>query len=535
MRTLYTNAQFWNAGEDIFNDLLVEDKIIIATGLTARQLPSDSFIDLNNAFVIPAFIDAHAHPIFGGRELSGPSITGLKTVPEILAEVKNFAENNPELAWIIGGAYEAAIIESGDFDAHWLDEVVSDRPVVLHAVDHHTVWVNTKALEAAGVNAKTPDPFGGSISRRSDGRAKGTFREPSAIAIILDAAPSDSIETDLRAIKKACLLYLNSGVTAAIDSWVEKDMAQAYLLAARTGDLTIAMNLSFLLTPLDWAGKINEFTLLRKAFGSLPDPDLVKANSVKFLADGALSAGTAALSEPYLDDPSSLGIKIWEDAELACAISAVDKLHFQVHIHAIGDAAVKQALDAIAVMIDVNPLWDRRPVIVHAQLINDEDFPRFAALGVIANIQPLWCYLDPMNKALILPRLGKARNDRQYPLRTLINHGATIAFGSDWPVTSERPLLALSVPVNRVEPDSTSEEAWSPAEAITIDESLTFYTKNAAYQLFREAQYGSLHVGKKADFLVLSQNPLAIPASEIARIEIRDFYRNGIKISGLNS
>ncbi len=530
MRTLFRNAYCWSAGKEIFDGLLIENDIIVAVGDQALASDFDEVIDLDGAFVIPAFLDGHAHPIFAGREAAGPKINGLSSLEEILKEVKNFAEKNPTMPWIIGGAYEAAIIEAGAFDAHWLDSVVFDRPVVLHAVDHHTIWVNSEALKRAKINEKTPDPSGGTIARRPDGSPQGTLREPNAIQLILNCAPPDSINSDVEAIKRACSAYLDAGVTAAIDSWVEKDMAQAYLAAAQSGDLTIAMNLSFLATPTTWREKVTEFNSFRSEFASLPNPDLVLANSIKFLADGALSAGTAALIDPYLDNPDSHGIKIWADKELLDAVTTFDALGYQVHIHAIGDAAVKQALDVIEAMMKINPHWDRRPVIVHAQLISDEDLPRFNALGVIANIQPLWCYLDPMNKELILPRLGKTRNDRQYRLRTLIDTGATIAFGSDWPVTSEVPLLALAVPVNRLAPGVHSEDSWNISEAITMEESLTFYTANAAYQLFRESERSSLKVGMKADFLTLNRNPFETPPHEVASISIKSVYQNGEKI-----
>ena len=185
------------------------------------------------------------------------------------------------------------------------------------------------------------------------------------------------------------------------------------------------------------------------------------------------------------------------------ALIEFDLLGYQLHLHAIGDAAVKQALDALEVMQGRNPYWDRRSVIVHAQLIRDQDLSRFQQLGIIANIQPLWCYMDPMNKELIEPRIGKNRNNRQYRLRSLLNSGAKIAFGSDWPVTSHVPLDAIMVPVLRAKPNSENSEAWNIDESITFDESLTFYTKNTAFQMFRENERGSLEAGKVADFIVL--------------------------------
>ena len=518
MSTLYTNARFWSSGQEVFHDLLVKDSIIIATGEQTKEFTAETTIDLNDAFVIPAFLDGHAHPIFAGREAAGPKINGINTVEEIKAQVKAFAQANPTTPWIIGGAYEAAIIEGGDFDAKWLDEVVSDRPVVLHAVDHHTIWVNSKAIEVAGITRATKDPQGGTIARNSDGCAKGTLREPSAMALVLNHAPANTIESDIAAITYACAEYRKVGVIAAIDSWCEKDMAGAYIAAAKTNQLTIAFNLSLLATPTTWSGDIDDFNEIREQCLELDNPSQLQANSIKFLLDGALSAGTAHLTQPYLDDPSSSGIAIWSDDELLNALVAYDALQYQVHLHAIGDAAVKQALDAIEAMQRINPPWDRRPVIVHAQLVRDEDLSRFAQLGVIANIQPLWCYLDPMNKELIAPRIGNERNNQQYRLRSMVKAGAMIAFGSDWPVTSHIPMQAISVPVTRTNAAEGITEPWVIEQALTMDESLTFYTKNAAYQLFRENEFGALEVGKRAAFLVLDSDPAGNPAAKLVKL-----------------
>jgi predicted amidohydrolase YtcJ len=518
MSTLYTNARFWSSGQEIFHDLLVKDSIIIATGEQTKEFTAESTINLNGAFVIPAFLDGHAHPIFAGREAAGPKINGINSIEEIKAQVKAFAQANPTTPWIIGGAYEAAIIEGGDFDAKWLDEVVSDRPVVLHAVDHHTIWVNSKAIEVAGITSATKDPQGGTIARNSDGSAKGTLREPSAMALVLNHAPANTIESDITAITYACTEYRKVGVIAAIDSWCEKDMARAYIAAVKTNHLTIAFNLSLLATPTTWSGDIDDFNEIREQCLELDNPSQLQANSIKFLLDGALSAGTAHLTQPYLDDPSSCGIAIWSDDELLNALVAYDALQYQVHLHAIGDAAVQQALDSIEAMQRINPPWDRRPVIVHAQLVRDEDLSRFAQLGVIANIQPLWCYLDPMNKELIAPRIGNERNNQQYRLRSMVKAGAMIAFGSDWPVTSHIPMQAISVPVTRTNAADGVTEPWVIEQGLTMDESLTFYTKNAAYQLFREKEFGSLEVGKRAAFLVLDSDPALNPAAKLVKL-----------------
>ena len=218
---------------------------------------------------------------------------------------------------------------------------------------------------------------------------------------------------------------------------------------------------------------------------------------------------------------------MWEEDDLLNALCVFDDLDFQVHLHAIGDAAVRQALDAIEAMQRVNPRRDRRPVIAHAQLIHPDDIKRFKRLGVIANYQPLWTYLDPMNKELILPRLGEQRNNRQYPLRTMLDAGAMISFGSDWPVTSQLPLEGLAVPVHRQSPDGFPAEGWSKHEAITIEESMTSYTCNVAFQNFKEERLGRLEAGMRADFVVLDQNPCDIAALEVRNLKILALYRKG--------
>lgn len=525
MRIIFKGGSVWSAGLGVFEGLAIEDGKVIATGPEALKMTGE-VIDLACGFVLPGFIDGHAHPIFAGREARGPKVNNLQSVDAIKEEVARYAKENPNESWIIGGAYEAAIISGGDFDAHWLDEVVSDRPVVLHAVDHHTIWVNSKALDIAGIDTNTKDPDGGTIARRKDGSPKGTLREPIAFDLILKHAPADSVESDLQAIKYACDELIYAGVTTATECWVEPPMAEAYIAATKSGALTIDMHLAFLVTPQNWQEQIVYIQEMRAQISKLPEPKRLKANTIKFLTDGALSSGTAAMLDPYLDNPDSRGLKIWEDTNLIEAISAYDLLNFQVHVHAIGDGAINQSLNAIEAMAKRNLKWDRRPVIVHAQLIAPTDLARFQELDVIANFQPLWTYLDPMNKELIEPRIGAARNNRQYQLRTLLDLNTNISFGSDWPVTSHKPLEAIFIPVLRKVPGS-SGDAWNITEAISIEESLTAYTSNAAFQLFSESEIGKLAPGMQANFVVLDKNPF-----ETTDVKIKSVWIDGLDVKG---
>ena len=530
MRTLLINGSVWISFGQISDALLIEDGRVLALGAEALVGGAIETIDLTGAFVMPAFADGHAHPLFAGREAQGPKVNGLQSVAEIVAEVKRFAAANPDSKWIIGGAYEAAIVERGDFDAHWLDAAVSDRPVVLHAVDHHTIWVNSKALEIAGLTSSTQDPDGGTIARREDGSPKGTLREPAAMDLITKLAPERTLQDELDAVAWASEQNLAAGVTCSMDAWVEDGMTEIYIEAAKTGHLKVDMNLTFLAQPGKWQNRVGYYIQMRADVEELPKDTGLTAKSVKFICDGALSAGTAAILQPYLDDPTSKGLLIWSDAEIIEAAITFDKAGLQLHIHAIGDAAVRQALDAIEAVISRNPSWDRRPVITHAQLIDPIDLPRFAALGVIANFQPLWTYLDPMNKELILPRLGEARNNQQYQLRKVIDSGAQVSFGSDWPITDFTPLVALAVPVHRQSPDKQPPQGWSIEQAISIEEAMHFYTAAVAHQLFREVDYGTLEVGKVADFIILDRNPTTTNPHEVRNIRVLATYRKGNKV-----
>ena len=523
MAKFFSGGTIWCSTGVLATSLHVEGGRIVA--INEPSHPDDEIINLQGKFLAPAFMDGHAHPLFAGRQAQGPLVNGLQTVDEILAEVKRFADQHPDQPWIIGGAYEAAIIERGDFLATWLDQVVPDRPVVLRAVDHHTIWVNSKAIELAGITAATPDPDGGTIARNPDGTARGTLREPSAMDLVMMHSPAATVEKDVEAIAWASQQYLHCGVTAATDAWIEPGMAEAYIAADKSGALSIDMNLFFLAQPDSWQERADSFVQLRRQIQDLGPASLLRANTIKIILDGALSSGTAALLEPYLDDPSSKGLLIWPDDLLLQAATHFDAQGFQLHLHAIGDAAVRQGLDVIQKLSTNDPRSDRRAVIAHAQLIHTSDMPRFAELGVIANYQPLWMYLDPMNSKLIAPRIGDDRNNRQYQLASMIKSGVQIAYGSDWPVTSQVPLEALAVPTHRQTSDRQPVNGWSSQESIAIEQSLSFYTHGVAHQNFNEDRFGSIAVGMQADLIILESNPLTTPPHDVAQIKITAVYK----------
>ena len=218
---------------------------------------------------------------------------------------------------------------------------------------------------------------------------------------------------------------------------------------------------------------------------------------------------------------------VWNWSEMTKAIVAMDSAGFQIHIHAIGDAGIRASLDALETAIKTNPVWDRRPTIVHVQLIDSADIPRFAKLGVIANFGPLWTRQDPMQAVSCAPRIGADRTNRQYLIRTFLDNKTRVAFGSDWPVTSEIPLEGIAVPVHRQTPDRKPEGGWMPEETITIQEAFQSYTHEVAYQAFEEESWGTLAAGYNADFIIFDRNPFECDPHDVPSIKVLKTYRNG--------
>lgn len=526
---LFKNGIIWpgTLGSKIVSALAIKEEKITAIGEAALTEDCDSIVDLHGAFICPPFADGHAHPLFGGRQAFGPQITGLQSVEEILAEVKRFADTHKDVEWIIGGTYDPALHADGNFDATLLDSVVSDRPVVLNAVDYHTLWVNTEAMRRSGIDTFKGELEIGTIVRRSDGSAMGTLREWDAVNLVLAKAPVPSLAQEIKALEYASNRYAAVGVTWWLDAWVDRGMSEAYLAAEEAGVLLQGVNLAFRADPRSWERDLPYFLERRKAIESSSTNKNLSAKTVKFFADGVIEGGTASLLEPYTSDPCSHGMPVWNWSEMTKAIVAMDSAGFQIHIHAIGDAGIRASLDALETAIKTNPVWDRRPTIVHVQLIDSADIPRFAKLGVIANFGPLWTRQDPMQAVSCAPRIGADRTNRQYLIRTFLDNKTRVAFGSDWPVTSEIPLEGIAVPVHRQTPDRKPEGGWMPEETITIQEAFQSYTHEVAYQAFEEESWGTLAAGYNADFIIFDRNPFECDPHDVPSIKVLKTYRNG--------
>jgi len=525
----FFNGRIWDGQGDspLASSLTINDGQVVSLN---EETKADLEIDLAGKFVMPSFADGHAHPLFGGREAQGPTVSNLTSIEATVEAVGRYAKDHPEEKWIVGGAYNATLEPNGMFDAKWLDAVVPDRPVLLHAMDHHTIWVNTKALQIAGIAEFTEDLKVGTIDRREDGSPSGTLREWDAVALVTKFLPDRGMDQEVSALEYASARYASSGVTWVQDAWVDRGMCEAYVEAERAGKLSIGFNLGFRVDPSTWQVDLPYFQSQRAIVEALPSPSNLTAYTAKFFADGVIESGTAAMLEEYCDHPGSYGMPVWEPAALAEAVIALDAAGFQIFIHAIGDAGIRNSLDAIEKAITRNPPRDRRPVITHIQLLDSQDLPRFKKLGVIANFEPLWTCLDPMQVVLSVPRIGTERTARQYQMRSLIDDGVAFSFGSDWPVTSEVPLEGLAVAVHRQTPDRQPPGGWIPEERISMEEALMAYTSGVAYQSFSEDSRGRLLPGFDADLIVLDEDPREIDPHVAAGLKVRETYRRGTRI-----
>jgi len=536
---LFDGGTIWAGAACPTSDaLLVREGRIAALGEEARAAAAElrradaasvDEVDLAGGFLMPSFGDGHAHPLFGGLEAAGPAVRDCASIEEIVAEVRRWAEAHPDAPCILGASYDGSLAEGGLFDARWLDEAVADRPVVLRAWDYHTVWCNSRALELAGIDASTPEPALGEIPRRADGSPLGTLREWGAVDLVTRTAPPRPVEDRLAALRRAGDYYLERGVTWVQDAWVEPDDVDAYLEAARRGELPLRVNLALYADPRHFAVQLPAMVAARRRVADAASP-LLTANTVKFFADGVVENETGALLEPYCSAVHHHGMSVWGPHELDDAVRAVDAAGFQVHVHAIGDAAVRQALDAIERAIDANGPRDRRPVIAHAQLVDDADLPRFAELGVIANMQPLWAQQDALMTVLTVPRLGAERSDRQYRMRSLAASGARLAFGSDWPVSSGAPLDGISVAASRRTPEGEPAGGWTPGEIVPVDDALEWYSTSVAHQAFgdlADVPWGALAVGSSADLVWLDRDPRGEAPLDLPAVRVRATYLAG--------
>lgn len=507
------------------------DRITAVGHAEVRELagPRTEVVDLAGRLLLPGFQDAHVHPVPAGLELSQCDLTGATTAEETVAAVRAYADAHPDRKWILGGGWSMEAFAGGTPSKELLDAVVPDRPVYLPNRDHHGAWVNSRALELAGIDQLTPDPADGRIERDALGEPSGTLQEGAMqlVGRLTPAAgPADRLAALLHAQRHLHALGITAWQDALVGDFIGMDdPAQAYLAAAAEGSLTARVVGALWWDRERGAEQIPELVAKREALSR----GRFRAGTVKLMLDGVAENHTAALLDPYLDrcgcTTANRGKSFIDPERLPRYVTELDALGFQCHFHALGDRAVRDALDAIEAARTANGPSDTRPHLAHLQVVHPDDVPRFARLGATANIQPLWAAHEPQMDELTIPFLGPERAAWQYPFGALARSGARLAAGSDWPVSSPDPLQGIHVAVNRVEPGGTGP-VFLPDERLSLADALTAYTAGSAYVNHLDDS-GRVAVGALADLVVLDRDPFAGPPETIAETTVALTYVGG--------
>ncbi|MFI6353980.1 amidohydrolase [Streptomyces sp. NPDC050743] len=496
--------------------------------------PATDVVDLAGRLLLPGFQDAHVHPVPAGVELAQCDLSGRATAEETVAAVRAYAEAHPEREWILGGGWSMEAFAGGTPTKELLDAVVPDRPVYLPNRDHHGAWVNSRALQLAGIGRDTPDPADGRIERDASGEPSGTLQE-GAMQLVgrltPPATPADRLAALLHAQRRLHALGITAWQDALVGDFLGMDdPAAAYLTAARDGSLTARVRGALWWDRERGAEQIPELVEKRAAMSH----GRFRAGTVKLMLDGVAENGTAALLDPYLDRcgcaTANHGKSFIDPGQLPKYVTQLDALGFQCHFHALGDRAVRDALDAIEAARAANGPSDTRPHLAHLQVVHPDDVPRFARLDATANIQPLWAAHEPQMDELTIPFLGPERAAWQYPFGALLRSGARLAAGSDWPVSSPDPLQGVHVAVNRVEPGG-SGPVFLPEERLGLADALTAYTAGSAYVNHLD-DTGRVAVGALADLVVLDRDPFAGPPQAIAETAVALTYVGGQRMYG---
>ncbi|MGR0320895.1 amidohydrolase [Agromyces sp. ZXT2-3] len=483
-------------------------------------------VDLAGALLAPGFQDAHVHPVSAGVELLMCNLADATDAADAVARVKAYADANPDEAWIQGGGWSMDHFPGGAPTRGLLDEVVPDRPVVVMSRDHHSTWANTAAIRAAGVDATTPDPEDGRIEREPDGTPAGTFHE-GASDLFAHVRPPIGADLAYAGLLRAQEELIALGITGWQDAWVGsglggvQDVASVYRRAVHDGTLRAHVVGAQWWERAGGLEQVDEMIRRRDEAAGLGAPHRFTLGTTKIMVDGVAENQTAAMLTPYRDahghDTDNSGLSFIDPELLRDIVTALDAAGFQVHFHALGDRAVREALDAIEAARSVNGATDGRHHLAHVQVVDEGEAARFAELDAVANIQALWATHEDQIDELTLPFLQDGAEARHYPFGDFVRNGARLAAGSDWPVSSADPIAAIHVAVNRVAPGIDADPLGGAHQRLDLPTAMAAYTSGTAYVNHREHDTGHVREGYLANLVVLEPNPFALPVDEIHR------------------
>ncbi|HTC66461.1 MAG TPA: amidohydrolase [Candidatus Acidoferrum sp.] len=475
-------------------------------------------IDAAGQLVLPGFVDCHIHFMDGALSLGRVNLDGAKDVAEIQQRLRDYAAKHPGKDWLLGRGWDYAMFGAATLpDKKYLDELFPDRPVFLEGYDGHTYWANSKALTLAGITRDTPDPPNGVIVRDpATHEATGALKE-AAQDLFAKAAPEPTRAERLAALRAGIHWANENGLTRVHSAGQDFPQLELYDELRRHGGLTLRFYIAYFMDPPEM--RPQDVAAIENARKKYQDA-WIDTNAVKFMVDGVIESHTAAMIEPYSDEPTLKGKLFWDPVKYSSAVAELDKRGLQLFTHAIGDLGVRTALDAYQRAEDVNHSSDRRPRIEHIETVTAADIPRFGKLGVIASMQPLHSYPDA-DLEVWLRNAGPERASRAWSWKSIADAGGRYAFGSDWPVVTLNPWYGLQTAVTRQTREGKPESGFVPSQRLTVAQAVEGYTLGAAFAGRREKTEGSLEKGKLADLIIVSQNIFEIDPHKIFETKVR--------------
>jgi predicted amidohydrolase YtcJ len=492
-------------------------------------------VDLRGALLSPGFQDAHIHPVSGGVELLQCNLADSADAADAVARIAAYAEANPEVAWISGGGWSMDHFAGGNPPASLIDAVVPDRPVTVMSRDHHSVWANSEAMRRAGIDADTPDPADGVVVRDAGGTPTGTFHE-GAGNLFDGHRPTPDGDLLYSGLLRAQEELIALGITGWQDAMIGEfagiaNPLHAYLRAVDEGTLKAHVVGSQWWERAAGIEQVAAMVARREDIAGRDTGGKLTLGTTKIMVDGVAENFTAAMLTPYGDghghDTDNSGLSFIDADLLKTYVTALDAAGQQVHFHALGDRAVREALDAVAAARAQNGPSDNRHHLAHLQVVDEADVPRFAELDATANLQALWATHEDQLDELTLPFLRSGAEARHYPFGDLVRSGARLAAGSDWPVSSADPIAAIHVAVNRAYPGSALPPLGGAQQRIDLATALVAYTSGTARINHREADTGSIRPGFLANLVVISPNPFALPTSDIHTATVQSTWIDG--------
>src|SRR5947209_5035416 len=497
--TIILNARIYtvNPQQPSAEALAISGEKILAVG-TKNEIEkyrgsSTRIIDAQGHLVLPGFVDCHIHFMDGSMGLTRVDLNDAKTVAEIQKRVKEYAESHLQEPWITGMGWTYPTFGPSALpDKKILDDVVPTRPVYLVAFDGHSSWANSKALQMAGITRETPDPPNGKIVRDEKGEATGALKE-SAGDLVARVMPKPTREERLAALRLGIHEANKFGLTRVHSAGQDFEWLDLYDELRRNGQLTLRFYIAYFLDPPELTpDAIEKIEQARRTYHD----DWISGGVVKTMLDGVVEAHTAAMLAPYSDDPSQTGKLFWDPTKYTQAIAELDRRGLQIFTHAIGDKAVRLALDAYQNATETNHTNDARPRIEHIETISAQDVPRFGKQGVIASFQPLHAYPDDDTLNIWARNVGPERAQRAWVWHSIETTGGRLAFGSDWPVVTLNPWPGVQNALTRQTTDGNPPGGFVPSERISLEDTITAYTLGAAFAGRREKTEGSLEPGK---------------------------------------